>query len=90
MNTDDVETRWTQLSGELKARWGKLTDGDLGVEHGDAGYLVDRLQQRYGISRTEAENQIGAFDTRNAYPFRPVASLSHLNAQPPRRSGTRV
>lgn len=89
MNDNEIEARWKELSGELKARWGKLTDDDLDVAHADVGYLVGRLQERYGISPKEAKKQINAFDVRNAYPFRPMASLSHLNAQPPRRSGTR-
>lgn len=89
MNKDQIEGQWNQLSGELKARWGKLTDDDLKVVDGDIEYLAGRLQKRYGISRKDAKKQISAFDTRNAYPFRPASSLSHLDTQQVRRSNTR-
>jgi uncharacterized protein YjbJ (UPF0337 family) len=86
---DEIEAQWEQLSGEFKARWGKLTDDDLKVGRGTTEYLTERLQERYGISRKEAKKQIAAFDTRNAYPFRPVSSLSDPNTRQTRRSDTR-
>lgn len=89
MNKDEIEDQWNQLSGEFKVRWGKLTNDDLKVVRGNMEYLTGRLQERYGISRKEAKKQISAFDTRNAYPFRPVSSLSHLNTQQARRDNTR-
>ncbi|HET9819796.1 MAG TPA: CsbD family protein [Rhodanobacteraceae bacterium] len=88
MNKDEIEAQWEQLSGELKVRWGKLTDDDLKIVRGNIEYLTARLQERYGISRKEAKKQISAFDSRNAYPFRPVSSLSHLNTQQIRRNNT--
>ena len=31
MNEDRIKGQWKQLSGKVKARWGKLTDDDVMV-----------------------------------------------------------
>ncbi|MEM5440100.1 CsbD family protein [Paraburkholderia diazotrophica] len=63
MNEDKIKGQWKQLSGKLKAKWGKLTDDDLAVADGDSEYLVGRIQERYGIARDEAERQLRDFDS---------------------------
>ncbi|MEX3960070.1 uncharacterized protein YjbJ (UPF0337 family) [Trinickia symbiotica] len=63
MNEDKIKGQWKQLSGKLKAQWGKLTDDDLAVADGDREYLVGRIQERYGIARDEAERQLRDFDS---------------------------
>ena len=63
MNEDRIKGQWKQLSGKLKAKWGKLTDDDLAVAEGDSEYLVGRIQERYGIARDEAERQLRDFDS---------------------------
>ncbi len=63
MNEDRIKGNWKQLSGKLKAQWGKLTDDDLAVADGDSEYLVGRIQERYGIARDEAERQLRDFDS---------------------------
>lgn len=62
MNEDRIKGQWKQLSGNLKARWGKLTDDDLQVADGNSDYLVGKLQERYGIAKDEAERQIKEFN----------------------------
>lgn len=62
MNEDKIKGQWKQLSGKLKAHWGKLTDDDLKVAEGSNEYLVGKLQERYGIAKDEAERQIKEFD----------------------------
>ncbi|NLP60166.1 CsbD family protein [Paraburkholderia sacchari] len=64
MNEDRIKGQWKQLTGKLKARWGKLTDDDLAVAEGDSKYLVGRIQERYGIARDDAERQLKDFDSR--------------------------
>jgi uncharacterized protein YjbJ (UPF0337 family) len=62
MNEDKIKGQWKQLTGKLKAKWGKLTDDDLTIADGNAEYLAGKLQERYGIAREEAERQIKDFD----------------------------
>jgi uncharacterized protein YjbJ (UPF0337 family) len=61
MNKDTIEGNWKQLKGNVKARWGKLTDNDLDVANGSADILSGKIQERYGIAREEAEKQLDEF-----------------------------
>lgn len=36
MNEDILEGKWRQIEGEVKSRWGKLTDDDVERVEGDA------------------------------------------------------
>jgi uncharacterized protein YjbJ (UPF0337 family) len=61
MNEDRIKGQWKQLTGKLKAQWGKLTDDDLTVAEGNSEYLAGKLQERYGIARDEAKKQVEDF-----------------------------
>lgn len=58
MNWDQIEGKWKQLKGTAKQKWGKLTDDDLDFIGGKRDQLVGRIQERYGISKEEAQRQI--------------------------------
>jgi len=58
MNKDTIEGNWKQVSGKVRAQWGKLTDDDLDVIEGSASELAGKIQERYGIARDEAERQV--------------------------------
>lgn len=61
MNSDRIKGQWKQMTGSIKSKWGKLTDDDLRVAEGDAEYLTGKVQERYGISRDEAQRQVDDF-----------------------------
>jgi uncharacterized protein YjbJ (UPF0337 family) len=61
MNWDQVEGKWKQYTGEIKAKWGKLTDDDLTVIRGKRDQLAGKIQERYGIAKEQAESQIDEF-----------------------------
>lgn len=63
-NWEQVEGNWNQFSGKVKQRWGKLTDNDLTVINGKRQELVGRIQERYGIAKKEAENQVEEWEKR--------------------------
>jgi len=63
MNADQLEGKWKQLKGSVKEKWGKLTDDDLDVIAGKRDKLIGRLQERYGISKEEAERQADLWQT---------------------------
>lgn len=62
MNSDVIEGKWKQVSGKVKAQWGKLTDDDLDRIGGKRTQLEGKIQEYYGISREEAKRQIDAFE----------------------------
>lgn len=57
MNSDQFEGKWKQLKGSVKQRWAKLTDDDLTALSGKKDELVGRIQERYGITREQAERE---------------------------------
>lgn len=58
MNWDQVEGKWKQVKGEVKTRWGKLTDDDLQTIGGQKEKLIGSIQERYGIQKDEAQRQV--------------------------------
>jgi len=58
MNADQIKGNWEQIKGEVKLRWGKLTDDDLAQIKGQRDKLVGKLQEAYGMTREEAERQV--------------------------------
>ncbi len=65
MNWNIVEGNWKQFKGEVKAQWGKLTDDHLDVIAGKRSKLVGTIQEAYGITQDEAEQQIKHFELRD-------------------------
>lgn len=65
MNWDIAEGNWKQLKGKVKAQWGKLTDDELDVIAGKRTELAGRIQEVYGISKEDAEDQIKRFEDAN-------------------------
>jgi len=62
MNQDIIKGKWSQLSGTLKEKWGKLTDDDINQLDGHREYLVGKLQERYGIAKDQADVQVKEFE----------------------------
>ena len=58
MKWDQVAGQWSQLKGRLKEQWGRLTDDDLDVAAGKFEQFVGTIQQKYGIAKEEAKEQI--------------------------------
>lgn len=61
MNRDTLKGQWKQLKGRAKETWGQLTDDELMRIEGNAERLSGLVQERYGLTRDEAERQIDRF-----------------------------
>lgn len=62
MNNDIIKGKWRQLTGRMKSQWGRLTDDDLAVAEGTRDYLSGRIQERYGLAKEAAEQQVREFE----------------------------
>ena len=62
MNWDTIQGNWKQLTGRAKQQWGKLTDDDLTTVAGHRDQLAGKIQERYGIAKDEAEEQLKAWE----------------------------
>jgi len=58
MNSDQLQGKWKQFKGNVKERWGKLTDDDVNIINGQRDQLIGRVQERYGIAKEEALKQV--------------------------------
>lgn len=63
MNWDQVQGKWKQYKGQVRAKWGKLTDSDLDVIEGNRQQLVGKVQEYYGVTKESAEKQVDEFVT---------------------------
>ena len=57
MNTDIFEGKLKGMRGQFKKWWGKLTEEDLKQAGGKTEKIVALLQQRYGYTREQAEQE---------------------------------
>jgi len=57
MNMDVFEGKWKQIRGQAKVWWGKLTDDDLDKVEGNFEKLIGLLQEKYGYTRQQAEEE---------------------------------
>lgn len=64
MNWNEIEGKWKQVRGRVRERWGKLTDDDLDVIAGRRDQLIGTLQQRYGQTVDQIEEQVHDFERR--------------------------
>ena len=55
MNQDQIKGKLTQLKGEIKSRWGKLTDDDIVEAQGNVETLIGRIRERSGDKREAVE-----------------------------------
>ena len=61
MNQDVLKGKWRQIKGEVKTKWGKLTDDDLTSIEGSFDKLVGKIQERYGWERERAQKEVDDF-----------------------------
>jgi uncharacterized protein YjbJ (UPF0337 family) len=61
MNWDQIAGKWKQSKGQIRERWGRLTQDDVEVIAGKREQLVGLLQERYGFVKEAAEEQVNEF-----------------------------
>ena len=66
INTQELQGQWNQLRGQVKQKWGQLTDDDLQIQGGNVDQLVGRIQQRTGEGREAIEKYLTELTSRGA------------------------
>jgi uncharacterized protein YjbJ (UPF0337 family) len=56
-----IQGNWKQAKGEIKEKWGKLTDDDLIQIDGQREQLEGIIQQRYGLSKDLVRDDVDAW-----------------------------
>jgi uncharacterized protein YjbJ (UPF0337 family) len=55
VNSDRMKGKLKQIQGEIKKKWGQLTDDDLTQAEGSMDKLVGKIQERTGEQREAIE-----------------------------------
>jgi uncharacterized protein YjbJ (UPF0337 family) len=58
LNKDILQGQWRQFRGNIKERWGDLTDDEMTQAEGNWDKLVGFIQQRYGETRENIEREL--------------------------------
>ena len=66
MNKDQLQGKWHQMKGTVKAQWGKLTNDDIDEIDGNLERLIGIVQERYGYARDRAAKEVADFQRRQA------------------------
>lgn len=69
MNEDTIQGNWKQFKGKVKEQWGKLTDDDLNVIAGKRDQLLGKIQERHGIAKDAADQQLKDWEKSNRYTW---------------------
>lgn len=64
---DRIAGKWKQLRGDIRKRWGDLTDDDFDRIAGQRDVLVGKVQERYGIAKDEAQRQVDEWVNEGQY-----------------------
>ncbi|WLQ16328.1 CsbD family protein [Hahella aquimaris] len=58
---DVIKGKWNQHVGAAKVAWGKLTEDEILKSEGNEQKLAGLVQERYAITRDEANEQVKGF-----------------------------
>lgn len=58
---EQLKGQWKQQMGAAKVAWGKLTDDELLKIEGHEEKLAGLVQERYAITKAEADAQVKGF-----------------------------
>ena len=62
MNKEQIEGKATQLKGEIKKTWAKLTDNDILLLDGKRDQFLGKLKEHYGLAKEDAETKVKALE----------------------------
>jgi uncharacterized protein YjbJ (UPF0337 family) len=66
VNTQVLQGQWNQVRGQLKKRWGQLTEDDLKFANGNIDQLVGRIQHKTGEAREAIETFLDELTSQGA------------------------
>ncbi|KYG67575.1 CsbD family protein [Bdellovibrio bacteriovorus] len=58
MNKDIFQGKIKEISGEIRKKWGELTDDEIQRTKGNSEALSGLVQQKMGLSKEEASKQV--------------------------------
>jgi len=81
MNRDIFEGKFKEISGEIKKKWGELTDDEIRRSKGNAEALAGIVQQKLGIEKDEATRNVSEFMKSLERKFSPQQVSDAMNTK---------
>jgi uncharacterized protein YjbJ (UPF0337 family) len=63
---NEIQGKWQQQVGSAKVVWGKLTGDEILSTEGQVQRLSGLVQERYGMTRDAADEQVNGFFGRHS------------------------
>jgi uncharacterized protein YjbJ (UPF0337 family) len=63
MNRKTHRKYWNDLKGRVEQRWDRLTGRELDWIEGNYDRFISKLQEKYGMTRQQAERELDEFRT---------------------------
>jgi uncharacterized protein YjbJ (UPF0337 family) len=74
MSWEIIEGNWTHFRAQVKAQWVDLNEEHLDSVGGKRERLIGAIQENYGVSQVEAEEQVKEWEDRNKDVFAETAA----------------
>lgn len=86
MYWERIEENWEEFQGKVLEFWTKFPENEVDVIGGRRNVLASRIQEIYGVSRHQAEQQIRRFEN-SLFEDRPMQNGrdSHRESHAPQR-----
>jgi uncharacterized protein YjbJ (UPF0337 family) len=81
INAQEVQGQWNKIRGQVKEKWGQLTDDDLTIQGGNVDQLIGRIQQKTGEAREAVENYLNSLISKGSGGIAAVAESARDYAQ---------
>lgn len=65
MNKDMFKGKYKEISGEIKKKWGELTEDELQRTKGNMESLTGLLQQKFGLAKEKASQELSEIFNRH-------------------------
>ena len=81
INAQELQGQWNKIRGQVKEKWGQLSDDDLSIQGGSVDQLVGRIQQKTGEGREAIERFLGSLTASGASAVSNLAETARGYAQ---------
>lgn len=68
MNDNFMSGKWTEVKGEIRKLWGKITGDELESTKGDVQSISGLVEQKYGLKKDEISAKLGEIRDRFTEP----------------------
>ncbi len=66
INAQELQGQWNTLKGQVKTKWGQLSDDDLQIHNGNVDQLVGKIQEKTGVGREAVEKFLGELTSKGS------------------------